>query len=83
VERAMVTAKSPVLGEEDFAFLTDQQNGRKSWTVPPNLTLEDLERLAIVATLERTQGNIKAAAAALGIDRSTAYEKIKKYQIPR
>ena len=83
VERAMVTAKSPVLGEEDFAFLASQQNGTKSWTVPPHLTLEDLEKLAIAATLERMQGNIKATAAALGIDRSTAYEKIKKYGIPR
>ena len=39
--------------------------------------------MAIVATLERTQGNIKAAAAILDIDRSTLYEKLKRYQIPR
>jgi transcriptional regulator of acetoin/glycerol metabolism len=42
-----------------------------------------LEREAIAATIKRTQGNIKEAAALLGIDRSTLYERIKKYNIPR
>jgi DNA-binding NtrC family response regulator len=83
VERAMVTAKGPALTEEDFAFLARQPNGRKAWEVPPNMTMADLEKMAIVATLERTQGNIKASAAILDIDRSTLYEKLKRYQIPR
>jgi DNA-binding NtrC family response regulator len=83
VERAMVTAKGTRLTEEDFAFLTRPQNGKKPWEMPPNLTLADLEKMAIVATLERTRGNIKAAAAILDIDRSTMYEKIKRYQIER
>jgi transcriptional regulator of acetoin/glycerol metabolism len=33
--------------------------------------------------LQRTSGNIKEAAGVLGIDRSTLYEKIKRYEIPR
>jgi transcriptional regulator of acetoin/glycerol metabolism len=37
----------------------------------------------IIATLQKTGGNIKESAAILGIDRSTLYEKIKKYEIPR
>ncbi len=37
----------------------------------------------MAATLDRTGGNVKEAAIALGIDRSTLYEKIKKYGIPR
>jgi transcriptional regulator of acetoin/glycerol metabolism len=36
-----------------------------------------------VCTLERTGGNIKESASILGIDRSTLYEKIKRYEIPR
>jgi DNA-binding NtrC family response regulator len=83
IERAMVTAKGAVLGEEDFAFLARQQNGKKSWEAPPNMTLAELEKVAITATLQRTQGNIKAAAAILDIDRSTLYEKLKRYSIPR
>ena len=42
-----------------------------------------MEKDYIAATLGRLQGNVKAAAEALGIDRSTLYEKIKKYEIPR
>ena len=37
----------------------------------------------IAATLQRTNGNITEAASVLGIDRSTLYEKIKRYEIPR
>jgi transcriptional regulator of acetoin/glycerol metabolism len=37
----------------------------------------------IESALERTGGNIKEAAASLGIDRSTLYDKIKKYEISR
>jgi transcriptional regulator of acetoin/glycerol metabolism len=42
-----------------------------------------MEKEYIAATLLRLQGNVKAAAEALGIDRSTLYEKIKRYGIPR
>ena len=38
---------------------------------------------AIEATLRRTGGNIKESAAQLGIDRSTLYDKIKRYGIER
>ena len=82
VERAMVTCRGRALTEDDFAFLS--QNGRgKSWTVPPGMTLQDMEKMAIIATLQRTGGNIKESASLLGIDRSTMYEKIKRYEIPR
>jgi len=47
------------------------------------ITIEEMEKLLITATLQRTSGNIKEAAGVLGIDRSTLYEKIKRYEIPR
>ena len=83
VERAMVTCRGKGLVEEDFSFLA--QNGRagKSFAVPAGMTLQEMEKLAIMATLQRTNGNIKESASLLGIDRSTLYEKIKKYEIPR
>jgi DNA-binding NtrC family response regulator len=83
IERAIVTCRGNILTEDDFAFLAESMRARSQWVLPPNMTLQDLEKQAIVATLERTQGNIKEAAAALGIDRSTLYEKIKRYEIPR
>jgi DNA-binding NtrC family response regulator len=83
IERAMVTCKNNILCEEDFAFL--EQNGirKQTWHVPDNLLLTDIEKQVIEATIRRTKGNIKEAASVLGIDRSTLYEKIKKYEIER
>ena len=83
VERAIVTAKARVLTEDDFAFLSRKMEAGGNGRVPVNVTLQELERQAIAAAIQRTSGNIKEAAAALGIDRSTLYEKIKKYEIPR
>ncbi len=83
VERAMVICKTKILTEDDLGFL--EQNGarKKIWSVPDDLTLDDVEKLVIEATIKRTDGNIKEAASVLGIDRSTLYEKIKKYEIER
>jgi DNA-binding NtrC family response regulator len=82
VERAMVTCRARVLTEEDFAFLA--WNGAvKPWSIPAGMTLQEMEKQLIVATLQRTGGNIKEAAGLLAIDRSTMYEKIKRYEIPR
>jgi DNA-binding NtrC family response regulator len=81
VERAMVTCRGHVLTEDDFAFLVRAGNGH-TWT-PPDVTLEEMEKLMIEAALERKGGNVKEAAVTLGIDRSTLYEKIKRYEIRR
>jgi DNA-binding NtrC family response regulator len=83
VERALVTCKSGVLGATDFAFLTRREAPEGGASLPPGLTLQEREKDYIAATLARLSGNVKAAAEALGIDRSTLYEKIKRYEIPR
>ncbi len=83
VERAMVTCKNKVLTEEDFGFLEENGAKKQSWIVPNNVPLEAVEKQVIEATIRRTQGNIKEAASVLGIDRSTLYEKIRKYEIER
>jgi transcriptional regulator of acetoin/glycerol metabolism len=79
----MVTSRGPVLTESDFAFLAQTAAAAPVWAVPAGMTMQEMERVLIIATLQRTQGNIKEAALVLGIDRSTLYEKIKKYDIPR
>jgi DNA-binding NtrC family response regulator len=83
VERAMVTCKSRVLTEDDFSFVRDQSSARQTWHVPDSLSLQEVEKEVIAATLRRLGGNIKETAALLGIDRSTLYERIKKYNIAR
>jgi DNA-binding NtrC family response regulator len=82
VERAMVTCRTRMLTDDDFGFLA--HNGAiKPWAIPAGMTLQEMEKQLITATLQRTGGNIKEAASVLGIDRSTMYEKIKRYEIPR
>jgi DNA-binding NtrC family response regulator len=82
VERALVTTRNRVLTEDDFAFLAARARAA-NWQVPTTLTLEEVERQVIAATLSRTGGNVKETAQVLGIDRSTLYEKFKKYGIER
>ncbi len=83
VERAIVTCKASVLSDEDFSFLEHNGIRRPAWNVPDNLPLQSVEKQVIEATIKRTGGNIKEAALVLGIDRSTLYEKIKRYEIQR
>jgi DNA-binding NtrC family response regulator len=83
VERAMVTCKRHVLTEEDFAFLERERSAQADWNVPSHLPLAEVEKQVIAAVLHRTGGNVKESASILGIDRSTLYDRIKRYGIPR
>jgi DNA-binding NtrC family response regulator len=84
LERAIVTCKTECLTADDLAFLRRApEPPRAAGALPEGLTLQDLEKRYIALTLDRSSGNVKAAAAALGIDRSTLYEKIRRYEIPR
>jgi DNA-binding NtrC family response regulator len=81
IERAIVNSREGVLSEADFEFLS-RPSGPQADVFPlGSVTLEEVERRTIVSTLRRTQGNVKEAAAVLGIDRSTLYEKLKRYDI--
>jgi DNA-binding NtrC family response regulator len=82
IERAIVTCHKGTLEEGDFAFLRLPARAERPWEVP-DVPLAELERRAIIAALQRREGNIKETAAALGIDRSTLYDKLKRYEIPR
>ena len=80
IERAIVTSHNGILDEGDFAWLNQRASAEQTWNVP-DVSLNELERRAIVAVLERKKGNVKEAAASLGIDRSTLYDKLKRYEI--
>jgi len=80
IERAIVTCRNGTLDEQDFSWLQRNPASSQNWEIP-DVPLGELERRAIVAALERTGGNVKEASAALGIDRSTLYDKLKRYEI--
>jgi DNA-binding NtrC family response regulator len=81
IERAIVSSREGALSEADFEFLTRPATTDPEALSLGSMTLEEIERRAIAVTLRKTQGNVKEAAAALGIDRSTLYEKLKRYGI--
>lgn len=50
---------------------------------PTGCTLEEIERLALIQTLEHTRWNKQATASILGIHRPTLYSKLRKYGLWR
>jgi len=84
IERAIVTSKTKMITEEDCAFVgAPRVQEAQEWSVPKDMTLEEVENQVITATLKRTRGNISEAAGILGIDRSTLYDRLKKHNLPR
>ena len=85
IERAVLLAKGNRIEPVDLPFdngsLPEGSPAGTEWDVPPNMTLEDIERLVIMKTLQRTGGNKQAAANLLGIYRPRLYSKIRKYEI--
>ncbi len=85
IERAVLLAKSNKIEPLDLPFdngaLPEGAAQNAGWDVPPNMTLEDIEKLVIEKTLQRTGGNKQAAANLLGIYRPRLYSKIRKYHI--
>jgi len=51
------------------------------FVIPPLVTIEEIEREAIVQTLARTCGNVKLSAQILHYPRPTFYRKLKKFGI--
>lgn len=52
-----------------------------TFVIPPLLPMEEIEREAIMQTLERTAGNVKKSAQILRFPRPTFYRKLKKLGI--
>jgi DNA-binding NtrC family response regulator len=77
IERAMVVGRPPLIRAEDLPLWS----ARKA--APAGETLADVEKAHIAAVLERTGWNVTRAAATLGIDRVTVYNKMRKYGLQR
>ena len=82
VERAVVLARHENLTLEDLPFSKEE-----SETPPPGLTdfgdrpLSEIEKQAVLSTLESTKGNRSEAARRLGITRKTLLKKLKQYNV--
>jgi DNA-binding NtrC family response regulator len=59
----------------------DRAPAQAGFSIPPHHTLAEIEKLAILQTLERTRWNKRKAATILGVYRPTLYSKLKKHNL--
>jgi transcriptional regulator with PAS, ATPase and Fis domain len=83
VERAMATCATRELGAKDFAFVAADACERSGDGANADLQLREVERRAIEGAMRRHGGNITDTAQALGIDRSSLYDRLKRHGITR
>ena len=82
IERAVLVCKGTAIEVSDLPeSLHDHDTRFEEMAIPPNRTLAEIEKIAIVQTLRRTNWNKQEAAQILGLYRPTLYSKIRKHQI--
>lgn len=77
LERALILSRGESLKAEHFAWLKATPFARC-----PGMpkTLKEMERFEMLAALERSGGDVAAAARSLGISRATLYRRLKDIQ---
>ena len=78
IERAVVIGKERKISPQDLPFFNAE-----SQVCFPESTLKEVERTHILNILETHQWNIARSAKILGVDRSTLYAKIKRYNFQK
>ena len=84
IERAVIVAEGTQVTVDDLppeVRDADRFPAQSGFVIPPHHTLEEIEKLAILETLERTRWNKRKAASILGVYRPTLYNKLKKYKL--
>ena len=81
IERAVLFCSGPELLPNCLPEEFQSRALSSTFVIPPLLPMEEIERQAIMQTLERTQGNIKKTAQILRFPRPTFYRKLKKLGI--
>ena len=86
IERAVVLARSDFIDAEDLALSSIATAGESGDVITPKttfepLSLDDLEKRHIHATLRATSWNKSRTAAILGVERSTLDRKIRRYNL--
>jgi DNA-binding NtrC family response regulator len=85
IERAVVLAQGPTIEVADLPpalqAIEPETALSPRFVFPPQATLYEIEREAIVQALRHSHGNRQAAARHLGIGAATLYRKLKTYNI--
>jgi DNA-binding NtrC family response regulator len=78
VEAGVATEDREAEGRDPVGAVAAEEN---AIYFRPGMTMEELERAAIIATLESVAGNRRRASEQLGIGERTLYRKLKEYDI--
>src|SRR6187397_517924 len=82
LERAVLVTKGTEITVADLPeSIRDESPGSTDFVIPPHRTLAEIEKMAILQTLQRTNWNKQEAAQILGLYRPTLYSKMKKHDI--
>ena len=82
IERAVLVAKGTEITVADLPdSIREESGGSTDFVIPPHRTLAEIEKMAILQTLQRTNWNKQEAAQILGLYRPTLYSKMKKHNI--
>jgi DNA-binding NtrC family response regulator len=79
LERAQILTGGGEIRPEDLVFLEETKPGPGDQIDRLPETFEELEKLFYTRAMEKSEGNIRAAARSLGIPKSTLYDRLKKY----
>lgn len=78
VERAVILSQGNALQPEDFFFETRQETAP---SFDQTYQLEEVEKMLIIKTLKKFNGNITDAAREMGLTRQALYRRVEKYGI--
>jgi DNA-binding NtrC family response regulator len=83
LESMVVLADEEVLTEEDLpeSLMRSGADASASPPIPAGMTMEELEKLAIVKALDQADGNRTRAAGRLGISVRTLQRKLRQYGV--
>ncbi|MBT28835.1 MAG: sigma-54-dependent Fis family transcriptional regulator [Thalassobius sp.] len=78
IERAVIMADTDQLQISDFILKENQGKGKDDSS---NLNMEEVEKKALITSIQKHHGNLSKVANELGLSRPTIYRKMKKYGI--
>ena len=77
IEKAVILSDTSVIAPSDFSF----NSKSKGLLENDNVTLEEMEKTLIAASIKKHDNNLSVVALKLGITRQTLYNKMKKYDL--
>jgi two-component system response regulator HydG len=84
IERAVIIAQGPMITVDDLPDnvrgAESETDAKKSFEVEIGVTMDEIEKRAILETLSYTRGDKSRTAQILGIGRKTLYRKLQQYE---